>query len=199
MLLDASFWDNKYQNNDIGWDVGEITTPLKTYFDQLTDKEQYILIPGGGNSYEARYLQSLGFKNVFVVDLSETALNTIQKTTPSFPKTHLIQADFFKLHELYPNLKFDIIIEQTFFCAINPEVRSDYVTQVNQLLKGNGKLVGVLFDAILNTDKPPFGGNKNEYKSYFKSLFEVEIMDDCYNSICNRAGNELFIKLLKKN
>lgn len=198
MHLDADFWDNKYQNNDIGWDIGEVSTPLKAYFQQLTNTKQYILIPGGGNSYEARYLHSLGFKNVFVVDLSETALNAIQKSTPNFPKTHLIQADFFKLHELHPNLKFDIIIEQTFFCAINPTLRSDYVTQTSRLLKENGKVTGVLFDAILNTDIPPFGGNKNDYLMYFKPFFTIEIMETCYNSISNRSGRELFIKLVKR-
>lgn len=30
--------------------------PLKVYFDQLTNKDLKILIPGGGNSHEAEYL-----------------------------------------------------------------------------------------------------------------------------------------------
>ena len=85
MKLDEQFWDTRYQNNDIGWDLAEISTPLKVYFDQLTNKELRILIPGGGNSYEAEYLHNQGFKNVYVVDLSETALDNIKKRVPSFP------------------------------------------------------------------------------------------------------------------
>ena len=34
MKLDEQFWDMRYQNNDIGWDLAEISTPLKVYFDQ---------------------------------------------------------------------------------------------------------------------------------------------------------------------
>ena len=36
------------------------------------------------------------------------------------------------------------------------------------LLEINGKLVGVLFDAPLYKNRPPFGGSKQEYLLYFK-------------------------------
>ena len=56
--LSEEFWDQKYQNNKIGWDLGEVSPPLRAYFDQLENKGQTILIPGGGNSYEAEYLHN---------------------------------------------------------------------------------------------------------------------------------------------
>ena len=123
--LDDKFWENKYKTNKIGWDLGEISPPLKKYFNQLTNKDLKILIPGGGNSYEAEYLFNLGFKNVYVVDFSETALNNIKVRVPSFPKSQLILGDFFSLNET-----FDLIIEQTFFCAINPELRGKYAAKM---------------------------------------------------------------------
>ncbi len=67
MLLDEKFWDSRYQSENTGWDIGQISTPLKAYFDQLDNKKLKILIPGGGNSYEAEYLFEKGFKNVYVV------------------------------------------------------------------------------------------------------------------------------------
>ena len=59
--LSEEFWENKYKTNKIGWDLGEVSPPLKTYFDQLENKGLKILIPGGGNSYEAAYLFKKGF------------------------------------------------------------------------------------------------------------------------------------------
>ena len=44
MDLNKNFWDLRYQNNEIGWDIGYISTPLKKYIDQLTDKNIKILI-----------------------------------------------------------------------------------------------------------------------------------------------------------
>lgn len=193
MDLNKNFWDLRYQNNEIGWDIGYISTPLKKYIDQLTDKNIKILIPGGGNSYEAEYLNNLDFKNVFVIDISPTALTNLKNRVPDFPKNHLINIDFFKL-----NNSFDLILEQTFFCALTPKLRDNYVLKMNQLLRPNGKLVGLLFNIPLNKDRPPFGGTKKEYLSYFKNYFKIEIMELSYNSISERTNNELFIKLIKK-
>ncbi len=190
MLLDENFWDSRYQSKNTGWDIGYISTPLKDYFDQLTNKNLKILIPGGGNSYEAEYLHKNGFTNVYVIDLSKTALDNLQKRIPSFPQNHLIHSNFFDLKE-----NFDLIIEQTFFCALNPDLRPKYASKMKDLLVVNGKLIGLLFNIPLNDNHPPFGGNRKEYKSYFEPYFYIKIMDTAYNSIPERYGNELFIKL----
>ena len=60
-------------------------------------------------------------------------------------------------------------IEQTFFCAIDPQYRKDYVRQSNKLLKSKGKLVGLLFDFPIEQG-PPFGGSISEYKALFIKL-----------------------------
>ena len=193
MLLDENFWDSRYQSKNTGWDLGKISTPLKEYFDQLTQKDLKILIPGGGNSYEAEYLHHKGFSNVYVVDLSETALFNLQKRIPSFPKEHLIHSNFFELDNF-----FDLIIEQTFFCALNPELRPKYAYKMNELLKPKGKLVGLLFCVPLYDKRPPFGGNKEEYIPYFFPYFNLELMEPSYNSVSERKNDELFIKFIKK-
>lgn len=193
MNLSEEFWDTRYINKDTAWDLGEISPPLKAYFDQLTNKDLKILIPGGGNSYEAEYLHRKGFKNVYVVDLSKTALNNIKRRVPSFPSAHLIHKNFFDLE-----MSFDLIIEQTFFCALNPKLRSSYTVKASELLYKNGKIVGLLFNVPLSNDKPPFGGNQTEYVNYFKPYFEMVLMEPSYNSHYKRQGTELFIKVQKK-
>jgi len=193
MDLSADFWDNRYQTNDIGWDLGTISPPLKAYFNQLTNLDLKILIPGGGNSYEAEYLFNKGFKNVYVVDLSQTALDNLIARVTDFPSSNLILNNFFDL-----NMTFDLIIEQTFFCAINPSLRADYAKKASDILNVNGKVAGLLFDATLNTTHPPFGGSKKEYLDYFKPYFDIKIMDASYNSIKPRAGKELFFVIQKK-
>jgi thiopurine S-methyltransferase len=193
MNFDEQFWNNKYKNKKIGWDLGEVSPPLKAYFEQLENKDLKILIPGGGNSYEAEYLFDHGFKNVFVVDVSKIALDNIQKRVPNFPTSQLIHTNFFDLEE-----RFDLVVEQTFFCAINPLLRPNYAEKMQSILKKNGKLVGLLFDANLNEDHPPFGGNKEEYLGYFTPYFKNIEMNPCYNSYPNRQGMELFVKLKKE-
>lgn len=188
-----AFWNHKYLSGETGWDIGQVSTPIKEYIDQLSNKNLKILIPGGGNSYEAEYLFENGFNNVFVVDISSIPLKNLAERIPSFPKENLLHADFFELEDT-----FDLILEQTFFCALDPSLREAYTDKMHQLLKPDGKLVGLLFNIPLNDDKPPFGGNKDEYEKLFSEKFKIEKMETAYNSIPPRAGNELFFKLRKK-
>lgn len=193
MNLSEDFWDNSYKQSDIGWDLGEVSPPLKAYFDQLTNKNLKILIPGSGNSHEAEYLFKKGFKNVFVIDLSETALLNLKHRVPDFPKSHLIHGDFFDMEN-----NFDLIIEQTFFCAINPNLRKHYAKKAFDLLNKKGKIVGLLFNVPLNETRPPFGGSKIEYLEYFKPYFNISFMDKAYNSHQARQEKELFFNIIKK-
>jgi len=191
--LSEKFWANKYETNKIGWDLGEVSPPLKNYFDQLKNKELKILIPGGGNSYEAEYLFNHGFKNVYVIDIAKAPLQNIKSRIPNFPESQLMYGDFFDLE-----MQFDLVIEQTFFCAIHPKLRAKYAAKMHSILKPEGKLVGLMFDAVLNEDRPPFGGDKAEYLKYFQPYFKNIQMEPCYNSFHNRQGMELFVKLEQK-
>ncbi|MBT8275221.1 MAG: methyltransferase domain-containing protein [Bacteroidia bacterium] len=193
MQFIEGYWNHRYLQGETGWDIGYVSTPLQAYFDQLTNKDLRILIPGGGNSYEAEYLFKQGFTNIYVLDISVIALQNFQKRVPDFPLEQLLHQDFFDLND-----RFDLIVEQTFFCALNPSERSRYVVKMHSLLKENGKLAGLLFNIPLFEDHPPFGGNEQEYRQLFSEYFSIDIMETAHNSIPKRAGNELFIKLQKK-
>lgn len=193
MDLNKEFWNNRYQVNETGWDIGYISTPIKEYIDQIKDKSIKILIPGCGNAYEAEYLFKNGFKNVYLVDLSPIALSNFKKRVPNFNDYHLICDDFFNIND-----SFDLIIEQTFFCAINPNLRTKYALQMSKLISKKGKIIGLLFNDELNHDKPPFGGNKDEYLNIFDPYFSILKMEKSYNSIEPRKGRELFFIMKSK-
>lgn len=192
MNLDKDFWNRRYAENETGWDLGAPSRPLKEYIDTLTDKSMRILIPGCGKAYEAEYLHQLGFKNVFVIDLAPLALDQFSKRVPSFPKKHLIVGNFFE-HQA----EYDLILEQTFFCALNPKMRTDYAKKMHELLAPNGKLAGVMFCFELTEQGPPFGGSAKEYEGYFGSKFSIERMEPCLNSIAPRLGRELWVEMVK--
>lgn len=191
--LNKDYWDEKYAENKTGWNIGYISTPIKNYIDQLTDTSLKILIPGAGNSYEAEYLWNKGFKNLFILDISKQPLINFKKRVTDFPDTHLIHKDFFETEGT-----FDLIIEQTFFCALDPKLRRNYAIKMFDLLSNKGKLVGLLFDFELTVEGPPFGGDKEEYITYFKDLFKIKILERSYNSIKPRMNRELFFIFEKK-
>src|SRR5436190_18179047 len=191
--LNSNYWENRYQNHETGWDAGEITTPIKEYIDQLEDKSIKILIPGAGNGYEFEYLIEKGFSNSYVIDFAATPLENIKNRIPGIKDEQLIHSDFFELQGQY-----DLIIEQSFFCALNPELRSKYVQKIKSLLKTNGKIAGLLFQFPLTEAGPPFGGSKEEYIQLFSNDFTIKTLETANNSISPRKGNELFFIFIKK-
>jgi thiopurine S-methyltransferase len=134
----------------------------------------------------------MGFSNVVVIDVVEIVLDRLKSRSPSFPKKNVVLEDFFK-HEG----QYDLIIEQTFFSSISPNLRQAYANKVCELLKPKGKLSGVLFDFEMDSG-PPFGGTKQEYKNYFKNTFNILTMETCYNSNETWRDIELFFIVEKK-
>ncbi|WP_210464568.1 methyltransferase domain-containing protein [Rufibacter roseolus] len=192
--LDHAYWEQRYRQNNTQWDVGDITPPIKSYIDQLPDKGIRILVPGGGNGYEAEYLHQKGFSNVFLLDFAASPLANFQARVPSFPSDHLLQEDFF---HLTPG-QYDLVLEQTFFCALPREMRASYARQVFDVLKPQGRLAGVLFSEEFQNPGPPFGGSAMEYQAYFEPYFQFLRFEPCLNSIKPRQGRELFIELERR-
>lgn len=193
-MLEKDFWNNRYKTQQTAWDIGYPSTPLKIFIDSLENNNLAILIPGCGRAYEAEYLHQKGFKKVTIIDLSPLALDEFSKRVPCFPKGQLIEGDFFEHQGQY-----DLILEQTFFCAIDPKLRKDYVKHTSDLLNKNGKIVGLLFAEEFGNDHPPFGGTKEEYLELFSYNYDIEQMDIASNSIEARKGKELFISLKKQD
>lgn len=190
--LNKEYWENRYENNDAIWDIGYISTPLKAYIDQLENKDIKILIPGAGNAYELDYLIEKGFRNVFVIDFAQQPIDAIIKRNNALEK-HLILDDFFNHEGSY-----DLIIEQTFFCALHPNLREKYVSKMHYLLSDKGKLAGLLFNFPLTEVGPPFGGSEEEYLNLFSEKFDIKTLELAYNSIKPRANKELFFTFEKK-
>ncbi|RZS98111.1 SAM-dependent methyltransferase [Cecembia calidifontis] len=192
MFLDEAYWTNRYNEKSTGWDIGSPSTPLKQYLDQISNKDLKILIPGAGNAYEAVYAFGMGFEKVHILDFSPVPIAQFKKSCPDFPVSNIFLENFFS-HEG----KYDLILEQTFFCALDPQLRKDYVRKMHDLLLPGGKLTGVMFAREFAHEGPPFGGSKEEYSQYFMPEFEILKLEPCYNSIPPRQGSELFVQLRK--
>jgi SAM-dependent methyltransferase len=188
---DRDYWEKQYISHTTGWDLGTVSPPIKAFIDSLTNKNLRILIPGCGNSYEAEYLLSQGFTNITVIDIAPTLINTLKAKFRGKPFINIILGDFFE-HEG----EYDLIIEQTFFCALPPALRQRYVWKMHRLLSDNGTIAGVLFNRYFEAG-PPFGGSAVEYSNLFKEVFTFTMFSECKNSAEQRDGTEIFIEFLK--
>ncbi|MDX5339170.1 MAG: TPMT family class I SAM-dependent methyltransferase [Cyclobacteriaceae bacterium] len=190
--LDENFWTRRYEDGYTGWDIGSVSRPIDQYLCQIENKNLEVLVPGGGNAYEVAKAWDLGFSKVHLLDISEFPIKNFLERNPGFPQEQIHHEDFFEHQGNY-----DLILEQTFFCALDPKLRNSYAQKIHQLLKPGGRLVGVLFDREFMAQGPPFGGSAEEYQNYFKPFFKFQAFEKCYNSIPPRQGSELWINLQK--
>lgn len=193
IIPDKNYWEEKWQSRETGWDVGYSSPAIEKCILQYSNKEASILIPGCGNAYEVEFLWNLGFRNITVLDISPTAVEILKEKFKDKKGVSVVCGNFFNHHGNY-----DLIIEQTFFCALPPSFRTQYAEKMHQLLKENGRIIGVMFNRNFEKDGPPFGGSISEYELIFKERFDILKMEECYNSIPSRKGSEIFINLKKK-
>ncbi len=194
--LNEIYWENRYQKGETGWDTGSGSPAIVEYAKQLTNKNLSILIPGCGNAHEAKALLVDGFTNITILDIAKSPLEAAKEkyglaVEQGYLK--LVHEDFFAHQTTY-----DLILEQTFFCAIHPAQRNDYAQKMHSLLNPNGKLAGLLFNFPLTEEGPPFGGSVEAYLQHFGPWFNPKTLEKCYNSIKPREGRELFFILEKR-
>lgn len=191
--LDQAYWNERWQKQETGWDMGQASPPITEYMAQYPNKAARILIPGCGNAYEAEFLVNNGFTNITLIDIAPEAVERLKAKFADHATVRVLCEDFFEHQGQY-----DLIIEQTFFCAIPPAKRIAYAQRAAALLSDKGKVVGLLFNRQFHQPHPPFGGDTAEYIPVFEPHFSVDTMAECYNSIPPRAKSEVFINLVKK-
>ena len=191
--LAENYWEERWINEKTSWDIGYSSPAIEEYILQYPNKEASILIPGCGNAYEVEFLWNRGFSNITVLDISTTAVQILKDKYQDRKGVTVICEDFFN-HQG----KYDLIIEQTFFCALHPDFRPQYVNKMHGLLNKGGRIIGVLFNRVFEKDGPSFGGSVLEYQNLFNNDFEIQKMEECYNSIEARKGSEVFINLQKQ-
>lgn len=192
--LNKEYWNQRWLSGQTGWDIGYASPALLDYMKDFTDKNLKILIPGCGNAYEAEALVEMGFTNISLIDISPAAVEMLHQKFKKYPRVNCICNDFFEHQGAY-----DFILEQTFFCALHPDRRLDYIDHCASLLNDGGQVAGLLFASPFKVEGPPFGGDRDEYRNLFEKRFRLLKMESCNNSIPPRAGNELFFIAEKKN
>jgi len=200
-IIDSStseFWEKAYQSADMAWDLGE-PTPV---FNQWINSERNTLsicVLGAGNGWDALNFAKKGH-HVTAVDFAFSAIQNMSQMAEILGvELDLLHSNIFDIGKSYHNA-FDIVLEYTCYCAIDPRRRIDYVNLVDCILKPEGRLVALFFplDKALNDDGPPFGVNLNSTLNLFSKKFTLYKKETPHLSIERRIGREMFV-IFNKN
>ena len=170
-------WEFRYQNQDVPWDHGEASPPLMDFL-QTHPVQGRVLVPGCGFGYDVRAIgQAGGGKaDVLGLDLAPSAIQgarVLSACDISGGRYEL--GNFLALPEQYRG-SFDWVWEHTLFCAIDPDMRLQYVESVAAALKPGGRFLAVFYlnpEVEPGQSGPPFGVTPRELDTYFERRFEL--------------------------
>ena len=191
------YWEQAYQSGEIAWDIGA-PTPIFNKWIKSQTHSFTICVLGAGNGWDALNFAKQGH-TVTAVDFASSAIENMRKSAKDLNvNLNLVHSDIFDLYDILHS-KFDIVLEYTCYCAIDPDRRTDYVELVSYLLKPEGMLVALFFptDKELNDDGPPYGVELDETLLSFSKYFKVVEQKKPLLSIERRNGREMFV-ILKK-
>ena len=188
-------WERHYNEKDLRWDLDEVAPPFVHLWEGRDIPPCRAIVPGCGAGHEVMFLSEKGFE-VTAVDYTDGAIKLIKS---AFEENNysgeVLQQDFFELDCNY-NEKFELMLEHTFFCAINPNMRQEYVETAKRILKPGGYLIGLFYET--NEDGgPPFNTHKEDIEKYFSSSFKIESLSKTPHSAKQRLEKE-WLAVLKK-
>jgi len=193
--LDPAAWEERYRAGDTPWDHGEASPGLLDFLSEQKYAPGTVLVPGCGAGHDCRALARRGF-TVTGVDISKLALERAGKLA----KREQLPIRYEQADCLHPPAgwkgAFDWVFEHTCFCAIDPDLRDDYVRAVRFVLPSGGHLLGVFFN-IQPEKGPPFGTTREELMDRFGPHFALEL-EEVPRSFPNRTGEELLLLWRKK-
>lgn len=189
-LSDSEFWTDIYNEGNPGWDLGEPAVAFKDMIQRIKLPKCRILVLGCGAGHDAALFAQAGHV-VTAVDFSAGAIQQAKKLYGHLENISFLQQDIFTLpHEW--NGTFDVIIEHTCFCAIDPHRRKEMVKLWRRLLHEEGQLMAVFF-AMLKRAGPPYGSSEWEIRELLKDSFQFLFWGRWRKSLPRREGRELFV------
>ncbi len=188
-------WQGHYESNDLGWDLGQVAPPFVKLWQEEKLPVGKVLVPGCGRGHEVVFLAENGFE-VTAIDFSEGAVTYLENALNKRNlKGRVLHQDFFSLDDSHDGV-YDLVLEQTFFCAISPWQRMDYVLNVARILRPGGMLVGLFY----HTDKeggPPYNTTREDIETNFSKNFEIQELDKTSLSAEQRKDKE-WLGIFKK-
>jgi methyl halide transferase len=190
MLSEFNYWEQRYQNKDTRWDLGQAAPPFVSLLTRTdAPRSGYTAVLGCGSGSDALLFAQSGFK-VVGFDFAPSAIELANSRVASMNvEAEFVLGNIFDLPAKFWG-NFDYVIEHTCFCAIPLEQRQDYVKIARSLLKSTGELIA-LFWAHSRPDGPPFGTNEWEIRTLFSPVFDVSRLETVTNSIDSRKDEEL--------
>jgi hypothetical protein len=179
MILKKEHWENVFASKlekEVSWFQNKPQTSINFFIDNDIPKDAKIIDIGGGDSYLIDNLLELGFSNLFLLDISQNAIDRIKiRLGIEAEKVTFIVSDVL---DFQPKTTFDVWHDRAsfHFLTIKSEI-DNYQELVSNSLANNGFLFIGTF-----SENGPLKCSGLEVTQYSESKFE-RIFNTNFNKI----------------
>ncbi|ATZ73044.1 thiopurine S-methyltransferase [Idiomarina sp. X4] len=188
--MEASFWHERWENQQIGFHRPEAHEMLRRYFKKVAKPGATVFVPLCGKSNDMLWLLDNCYR-VFGIELSDLAVKQFfsdNDLTPTVTQKGKFKeyalgelviwvGDFFELtgKDL---ADVDAWYDRAAMVALPPEMRRHYVKQLSEQLpeRAQGLLITLQYPAGFR-EGPPFSVSEGEVESGFGQRFSIEQLE----------------------
>ncbi|KAJ1703755.1 hypothetical protein LUZ63_003534 [Rhynchospora breviuscula] len=187
-------WEKSWEEGITPWDLG-MPTPVVVHLvqTQVIPKGR-VLVPGCGTGHDVVALAGPE-RYVVGLDISGTAIKKAKELSASSPNREyfsFLAEDFFNWN---PSEPFDLIFDYTFFCALEPVLRSAWAKKISEILKPEGELITLIYVITDQKEGPPFNNNVSDYEEVLSPLgFKQIYIEDNELAVKPRKGREKLVR-----
>jgi len=190
--MERKFWEERWENNQIGFHRSAVNPVLEKYFLKLNPENKTVFVPFCGKSLDMVWLLEKGF-HVTGCEISRIAAVSFFKEN-SIPHTietsgefeifsgkniEIFCGDFFNLKNLFRSPV--SVFDRASLVALPPPMRNSYASRMADLLPADSSTLLITMeypDGEMNG--PPFSVKEEEVKTLYSGNFNIsriEVID----------------------
>lgn len=196
-------WHERWQENKTAWDLSgphPLTEELLELSVRLAPGSWAgkWLIPGCGRAHDAKALLKHGIKQVVAKDLVPKAIDEARSLYGSMSGLTLFCGDVTDVSKS-EEATYSGIFDRAMLCALNGDLRVNYVKSMTACLKPGGIFASIPFAETGNpASGPPFAITDSELRSLFKSNFEILYLEPRISPACDEKILKEYLFLAQK-
>jgi SAM-dependent methyltransferase len=170
-MSESEAWNQRYVDGKTAWDLGG-PPPALVRVIAARPPSLRVLVPGAGRGHDALAWAQAGHQ-VVAVDFAPLAVVAARENAAARGVAMEVhEGDIFALPDTFAG-SFDLVWEQTCFCAIPPERRADYARSMAAVLRPGGHIVALFWNHG-REGGPPHDVTREDVDRIFSGAFVVE-------------------------
>ena len=187
--MDASFWLQRWNNNDIGFHRSDANPVLDTYFKELSlTKSSRVFVPLCGKTLDIAWLLSNGYRvaGVELVEMAIEQLFTELRVEPKISETGEVKHYSAKNIDIFVGNIFDVsskmlgrvdaVYDRAALVALPEDMRNRYTTHLMEITdKAPQLLVSYEYDQNVMAG-PPFSVSNEEVNQHYRDRYDLTLI-----------------------